>query len=426
MEKLLVIGTNSNVSNRQIIEYAKSQGIYTIVTDYFPPEKSEVKRLADEYWMISTTDYDALEKKCREEGVTGVYGGTDFAQDVVLELTTRLGLPCYCDKSAWHYSRNKADFKAMCKKHGVPTAQDYFFSEEPTEEELDAVKFPVIVKPSDRSGNVGFSYCYNKEDLRKAYAYAKEMSDNGTVVVEKLLRGREYGAFYALADGEARLLNFWLMLSQPGMPENCYSVSTTATDNLENYLNNVDSNVRKMLKDIGCRDGVAWLELMADEDGSLNALEIGQRLSGEMMWVALNTVTGFNSVAWMVDYAVKGRNDVSKLPQSQTEYLKECACGYILWSAKGAKVDQIIGTDVIRGREDMALHLSVAEGEDVDEYRYCVTIPFASRDCDDMCEKIKFINRTVKVLNPEGEDILIHYDQYDLLKELYESGQKNG
>lgn len=32
-----------------MVEYAKSQGIYTIVTDYLQPEESRAKLLADEY-----------------------------------------------------------------------------------------------------------------------------------------------------------------------------------------------------------------------------------------------------------------------------------------------------------------------------------------------------------------------------------------
>ena len=65
MEKLLMLGTS--LGSEDIIEYAKSQGIYTIVTDYLPPEKSTAKLISDEYWMINTGELDVLEAKCREE-----------------------------------------------------------------------------------------------------------------------------------------------------------------------------------------------------------------------------------------------------------------------------------------------------------------------------------------------------------------------
>ncbi len=59
MEKLLMLGTS--LQSREIVEYAKSQGMYTIVTDYLPPEESRAKLVSDAYWMVNTGDLDTLE-----------------------------------------------------------------------------------------------------------------------------------------------------------------------------------------------------------------------------------------------------------------------------------------------------------------------------------------------------------------------------
>ena len=306
MKKLLMLGTNSG--SVKLLQYAKSQGIYTIVTDYLAPEDSLGKQIADESWMISTNDLDALEAKCRAEGVTAVISGvSDFNVSMAVALNHRLGTPCYCDPETWKYSRNKDLFKAQCRKYGVPTAQEFFVSQEPTEEEIDQIRFPVIVKPTDRSANRGFGYCYAREDFLPALRNARETSESGKVVIEKLLKGKEYTAFYVLADGQASLLDFWSMHAQPGMPENCYSISTTVTDRLRHYLRCNDPQIRALLQGLGYRDGIVWLELMADEDGSLNALEIGHRLSGEMLWLPLSDLRKFNSVGWLVDYAATQR-----------------------------------------------------------------------------------------------------------------------
>ena len=44
-----------------MLEYAKSQGVHTIVTDYLEPAHSPGKQVANEYWMISTGELDELE-----------------------------------------------------------------------------------------------------------------------------------------------------------------------------------------------------------------------------------------------------------------------------------------------------------------------------------------------------------------------------
>lgn len=64
MEKLLMMGTS--LASKEIVNYAKSQGVYTIVTDYLEPEKSTAKLISDEYWMINTGAIDELEKSAEK------------------------------------------------------------------------------------------------------------------------------------------------------------------------------------------------------------------------------------------------------------------------------------------------------------------------------------------------------------------------
>jgi len=424
MKKLLMLGTST--ASAEMIACAKKMGAYVIATDNFPYEESHSKQLADEYWMISTGEVDVLEAKCRETGVNAVICGiSEFNQDMALELCKRLDLPSYCDEETWHYGRNKVDFKKKCREHGVPVAADYLLSGELTREELEKVSYPVIVKPSDKSSNIGFHYCNNEEELINGFCAAQKISDNGKVVVEKLLKGREYGAYYALADGKASLLSFWQMLSEPGAPENCYSCSTTVTDYLDVYLKEVHPQVLSMFQDIGCRDGIVWIELMADEDGMLHALEMGHRLSGEKMWIPLYEITGFDSVAWMVNYALTGKNDLAKLPASQDCYPEKTACGYILWSAREGVVSCILGADRILETPGMTLHFTVAEGQRVAAYRYCAIVTFAADDCAAMCEKMAFVNDTIQILDENGEDLLIRYDQFDFLQQLYRENMES-
>lgn len=138
MEKLLMLGTAKGT--KEILEEAKKRGYYTIVTDYDEPSNSKGKLISDTYWMYSTSDYDVLEQKCREEKVTGIINGiSTFNISTTMELTRRLNKPCYCSKESWHYTINKRDFKDICKKNNVPVATDYYISDYPQKEELDNI-----------------------------------------------------------------------------------------------------------------------------------------------------------------------------------------------------------------------------------------------------------------------------------------------
>ncbi len=418
MKKILMLGTSSG--SVEMIEYAKSIGVYTVVTDYLEPEESNAKLIADESWMISTADLDKLAEKCVEEGITGVLSGvSDFNVTQAVKLSERIQTPFYCDSTVWAYSRNKAAFKEKCRKYGVPTAKQYFVSDIPTDEEIDNIDFPVVVKPIDASANRGFSYCYNKQQFIKGYEKAKEISVSGNIVVEKLLKGKEYTAFYALADGEARLVNFWTMLSQSGMPENCYSVNMSVSDVLNQYNKDVDFKVKRLLKELGYRDGIVWIEFMADEDNSLNALEIGHRLSGEMLWLPLSNVRDFNAMKWLVDYVVNGKNEISNLPCDQADNSIRCACSYILWTKQAGIVKSVNGFDDLLNIRGRNVNIIAKIGKHIDIYRYGAIVTFYSDDIEQMIADIKYIDSKVKILDQDGNDMLIHFDDFEKIRKIY-------
>lgn len=48
------------------------------------------------------------------------------------------------------------------------------------------------------------SYCFSSDEMDEAVKKARAVSNHQTVVVEKMLRGHEYTAWYALADQKQR------------------------------------------------------------------------------------------------------------------------------------------------------------------------------------------------------------------------------
>ena len=153
MKTLLLIG--SNTGYREVAEYIKKRGDRLIVTDYLPVEESPAKQLADEVWNISTRDEEAIYQKCLEEKPDGILATTSEPNlETALKLAERLGLPFYISPRAWSYVHDKLEFRKMCKKHGLPVAEEFSEENFPTESDC-----PVIVKPADNCFNRGITIC---------------------------------------------------------------------------------------------------------------------------------------------------------------------------------------------------------------------------------------------------------------------------
>lgn len=421
MKKLLVLG--SCISSKEIIEYAKSQGVFTIVADPKGLSKRSAKQWSDESWMVDVSDIDTLEKKCIEEEVDGIICGvSEFCIDRALDLCERLNKPFYCTKESMVYSRDKEKFKKAWKALGVPLPEDYYISDKLTDEELANVKFPVVVKPVDCCSNIGISYCYNKEDLREGYKLALSVSKSPKIIVERMLEGDEWYSYYAFVDGKVSMLALNAMYAQPGYPKNVYSIVTTVSDHVKKFCQDINPQIEKALVSIGCKEGIGWVQEMLDKDGNFYVIEMGYRGDGGLIYIPYKEMLGIDCVKLMVDASLGIKNDASVLPMSQSKAYKSIATAYFMWAKKDAKIKEIIGLNEVESWTGITLGQWKDNGDEVHQYSSMATIVFYSNNIDEMVEMIKKINEKVKYIDEDGEDILIHYNQYEYLKNIYDKG----
>lgn len=414
MKKLLIMGTS--FGSVELVQRAKARGIHTIVTDYFDREHSLAKRYADECWNLSTSDLDALETKCREEKIDGVLASvSQYNIEMQFRLCDRLGLPKYCNWDAWHYTRDKRDFKDLCIRHGVPVAKDYYVSEALTDEELNRIQYPVAVKPVDQGGNTGITFCHGPGELRTAYAYARSVSESPKVVIERFLDGKEYTAFYVLLNGEARLLSFWEMYNEEGELTNIYSVNVTLSGHLSQFLEEVDRPFRKAMKDGHYTNGVGWIEMIRDRDGHFYVLEAGYRLSGEMLTSPIAEISGFDPLNWLIDTALGIPHTSEDLPPDMTKPYGRLACSYMLWTKKAGVLGEIRGLEQVAQETGAQVDFLRYKGFEVKQHSPMGEILFTGNNVQEICDKIRLMNDRLSIRLENGEDNLIRFTGFEKL-----------
>lgn len=417
-KKILFLGDSSET--REFIKQARIENFYIIVTDYFEPDHSNAKWLADEYWMISTGKIDVLEQKCRDENIMFIISGaSDYNISMAVQLCKKLDLPCYCSEDVWAKSRNKIIFKDICKEVGVPIPTEYHLSKELLQKELECVVYPVVVKPVDCCGGIGVSYCYSEEELIKAYRHAETLSNSNEVIVEKMLSGKEFFCYYVLADGEAVFLTLGVRLSQPGEPRLCYSMNISVNNFTRRYLDEMNSVVIDMLKKHDCREGIVCVQCMMDSDDKFYALELCYSAEASILINPLRKVCDFDAIKWQFDCAVGVKHTVGELPNITGNNFSRCANSYILFSKKEGIVSKIEGIDTIASLPNVEVCMHAHVGDKIRKYYPLGHIMFDTDNYDQTCEIIRLINQNVYIKNTENEDVLIYFDDFAAIEKEY-------
>jgi len=411
MKKLLMLG--APFSSMEIVQKAKGRGWYTIVTDNRPLVVSPVKQAADDYWNISTAETELLEEKCREEGIDAIFTGvSEFNLDRVLMMTRDLDLPCYIDEEAWKFARNKYLFKEKCLEKGVPVVQSYPIPDSNDESSWSQIKYPVVVKPVDGTGNAGLSICNNREELLDGLRKAREFSPNQKIIIERYVIGDETWNYYFVAEGQIRYVYSGRVFRQPGYPTFLYSFGTTAAGGVDEYLSKVNPQCLELLSDVGCKEGTAWIQCIKDEEGNYYALEMALRMSADTTGDTLEKCLGFNTVDWMLDTALGVRHSADMLPQQVERPYTGAHCVYFLFANHSGRVELMRGFDRL---DPNLYHVEpiVRVGDHVSQYRLMTKITFFARNAEDMCQSLQYLNETIEIVDTDAESLVIRFTDYD-------------
>lgn len=392
----------------KVVKAAKEMGVYTIVTDYLPT--SPAKLIADESWMLNITDIDGIVQKCREEHVDGVLNFCiDPGQIPYQRITCELGLPCYGTKEQFFILTNKPAFKAFCKKCGVDTIPEY------CEEDIasDKVEYPVFIKPSDSRGSRGQSVCYKKEETEQAILFAKSESSNGQVVIEKYMGDKQdFSMTYFLCDGIpylTRTCDRYLGRIEDNLNKQCIG-AIAPSQYSDFYLKNVDTKVRRMIANLGLKNGPVFMQGFIDGD-FIRFYDPGLRFPGGETELFLAQATGVDLMKLLIEFALTGSMGGDKLRDDLYRFNGMHSIQMDITCRPG-KIGKYVGLDDIQKHPLVSsvftrymIGSSVPDSGDVRQ-RVC-EIGLLIDDSTTVKEAVKWVQSTFDVLDDSGNSLLV-------------------
>lgn len=304
MKKLLILA-GAGV-HCKVVQAAKELGIYTIVTDNLNFKDAPAKQIADEALNYDIYDIDHIVAYCKKNKVDGVLGFCiDPTQRPAQEICERLNLPSFGTKEQVFALTDKNTFKKLCIKNSVDVIPEY------TEENIENIEFPVLVKPVDSRGSRGIEVCNNVDELLKYLPIAKKESSNGKAIIEKYMgNNQELTITYIVKNGEPNLIS--IGDRYPGKKEdnlnrqNICVIQPSFYSDL--YIKKVHPNVITMIKDLGIKNGPVFMQGFVDGE-TVRMFDPGIRFPGNEYERIFTKATGMNPMKSIIKYAVGGEID---------------------------------------------------------------------------------------------------------------------
>lgn len=297
MKKILLLGGSA----QQIvaIKTAQKLGYYTVLCDYLPDNPGQYE--ADKFYLVSTTDKEAVLKVALDECVDGVLTyASDPAAPTAAYVAEKMKLLTNPYESVMTLC-NKDRFRSFLKNNGfnTPVARGY------SNNEVDTTLFslPVIIKPVDSSGSKGATVLHSWDGLNEALEFAFSFSRSHRIIVEEFIEKKHpylIGGDIFVNEGKVIL---WGLLNCHR--DNNVNPLVPVGKSYPLLLDDVDEKVvqdtlQSMVDKLGIRFGSVNVELVVDKNNKVWPIDIGPRAGGNMIPDLLGMIFGVDVVEMAV------------------------------------------------------------------------------------------------------------------------------
>ena len=311
MKKLAIIG--ASYLQMPIVKKAKEMGIATICFAW--EEGAVCKDIADQFYPISIIDKEAILQKCQEAGIDAITTiASDTAVVTVNYVASRMGLISNPDDYS-ETTSNKYLMRQCFMASNVPSPK-FTLADNDNEYSIKGFKFPLIIKPTDRSGSRGVEKVLDPVQLEDAITRAKKESFEHKAIIEEFVTGREVSVESISYKGKHYILQITdkVTTGAPFFVELEHHQPSSLPDNIKTHIKTI---VQHALDALHIQFGASHSELKITEDGDIKVIEIGARMGGDFIGSDLVRLsTGYDFLKGVIDVAF-GKFEVPQITDNK-------------------------------------------------------------------------------------------------------------
>lgn len=299
MKTIAVIG--ASYLQRPLVEKAKEMGLNVICFAW--REGAVCSDIADVFYPVSIIEKEEILNICRNEKIDGVCTiASDVAAPTVAYVAENMGLNANSYEAALR-ANNKFAMREAFSKAGV-RCPSYRKIADGTCIDLAGWRFPLIVKPCDRSGSLGVKKVLEPSGLEEAIKFAQQCSFKHEAIVEEFIEGREISVEFISFKG----VHYPLAITDKVTTEAPHFVELEHHQPAEfsfAMYEEIYATTKKALDALGVTEGASHTEYKITADGQIYIIELGARMGGDFIGSDLVRLsTGYDFVKGVIDVAL--------------------------------------------------------------------------------------------------------------------------
>ena len=306
MKKLAIIG--ASYLQKPLVLKAKDMGLYTICFAW--QEGAVCTDVCDRFYPVSIVEKDEILKICQEEKIDGICTiASDVAAPTVAYIAEKMGLPGNSYECAVK-ANNKYLMREAFMSANVPCPQYRMVTDV---EEVNDINwnYPLIVKPSDRSGSLGVQKINRPEELHEAVLKALDVSFKKEAMIEEFIEGREISVEFISYQGAHYPLTITdkVTTEAPHFVELEHHQPSSLSQELYEEIYDI---TKRALTALGITNGASHSEYKITEDGRVYIMEIGARMGGDFIGSDLVRLsTGYDFLKGVIEVAMNDFHEPS-------------------------------------------------------------------------------------------------------------------
>lgn len=298
MKSLAIIG--ASYLQLPLARKAREMGLYTLCFAW--EEGAVCKNLVDEFFPISIVEKEQILKVCQEKHIDGICTiASDVAAPTVAYVAEKMGLVGNSYEAAV-IANNKFQMRNAFSKAGIPCPKYRIVT---SKEEIDMdYSFPLIVKPTDRSGSLGITKVERGEDMMLAVEHALQCSFKHEAIIEEFVEGREISVEFISYQGKHYPLQITDKVTT-GAPHFVELEHHQPAELSDAQYDEIYALTVRALDAIGVTNGASHSEYKITDDGRVYVMEIGARMGGDFIGSDLVRLsTGYNYLKGVIEVAL--------------------------------------------------------------------------------------------------------------------------